>query len=450
MGAAPALTSLAVGCRSGDVQTDAKAGMDLPAELMGQMWPIVLATPEAQGKFVGSSGGWVPLVMNRDLRAAVQQLGASGGLAAARAHAEASAMYREASLMTAYSYIETYGKTPADTDALGTAHLLSVSYALVGDLANARAQSKRLEGSSDPTLPWHRPWAQWLASPSPVWPPDLSTLPVPLPARTAGEWPEIEGMPHYTLPEGGGSALQLADPGALVALALWHAEVARTAAGDKSSAIDTFGARHLWKLEARPSGADLPMELLFGSDFLVPADGAFLAEVTGGAGAAAVDASVASFRARSVVAAMADRARVSGRIDPERAVDLAAELRKVVSGEMKKLNGGNDEASHRRFASIAEVCALRGLALVAEAEGNREVSGILRINAMEKSDGPTACPSGLLSLAAWDASNRYPARGSDILHQLIRRYPSLEAARYGLDVLALRVSRERPQLPPGM
>jgi hypothetical protein len=388
-------------------------------------------------------------VMKRELRSAVRDFGALGGISAARAHAEAAAMYRQAALMAAHSYIETYAKTPSETDPLGTAHVLTVSYALLGDLEQARAQSKRLQGSQDPSLPWHAIWSEWLAGATPSWPPDFAKLPSPLPTPAVGEWPEIEGMPHYALPELAGSSnkLELADPGALVALAQWHAQAARLAAAEQSAAADTFGARYLWPVEARPSVApSLPLEMIFGSDYLVPEDGAFVAELTGPAGPAAVE----SHKASSLLAAIAASSRVDGKIDAERAVDAAAEVRKGFAAEMLKANGGQEDASHRTFAAIAEVAALRALALVAEAEGNREVSGILRINALEKSDGATACPSGMLSLAAWDARNRYPARASDIILQLSRRYPSLEAARYGLDVLSLRVSRERTQLPPGM
>ncbi len=93
---------------------------------------------------------------------------------------------------------------------------------------------------------------------------------------------------------------------------------------------------------------------------------------------------------------------------------------------------------------------LRSLALVAEIGGDRETSGKLRIDAFGRSAKATACPVGLLSLAAWDASNRYPLRALDILHGQASRYPSLEIARYGLDVLGLRVSHERTGETPGM
>jgi hypothetical protein len=53
----------------------------------------------------------------------------------------------------------------------------------------------------------------------------------------------------------------------------------------------------------------------------------------------------------------------------------------------------------------------------------------------------------MLALAAWDASNRYPLRAQEILHGQIKRYPSLEIARYGHDVLGLRVNSESVSTP---
>jgi hypothetical protein len=446
-----ALAAVPVGCGGGEGAGDvtvATAGADLPKELLDQSWPMEYALNDAQDKLIASSEGWVPLLAERNYKTAAKKFGATGGIHAARGHAEAAALYRQGALTAAWSFIETYGKTPQDTDPLGTAHLLAVSYALVGDLENAKLQSARLDAApADPTTAWHAPWKAWIASGA-AWPPDLSSLPLGLPEPAAGEWPELPPPPHYTLAEQGGSTsvLDMADPGALVALALWHDRTARAAAGDQAAAIDTYGARYYLPVEPRPTLTALPVELRFASDYLVPEDGPFVAALTGKEGAAAVDA----YKDKSLLAAMADRARVDGKLDAERAIDMAAGLRaQLVDAARAKANNA-DDAEHRMFADVAQAGALRVLALVAEAEGDRTVSGILRINAMEKSSDWTTCPTGLLSLAAWDASNRYPARGSEILHQQTRRYPSLETARYGLDVLALRVSREGARLPPGM
>jgi hypothetical protein len=189
------------------------------------------------------------------------------------------------------------------------------------------------------------------------------------------------------------------------------------------------------------------MELLFGADLLVPEDGPFLAELHGPAGAAAVD----TWNGKSLLATIAHASRKDGKVDTEMAVDLISDLRARLLERSKAKTNDTVEGHQRTFADIGFVGLLRSLALVAEVEGDREVSGRLRINALEQaSDKSTACPTGLVALAAWDASNRYPIRALDIVHVQSRRFSSLEAARYGLDVMALRVSRERPGETAGM
>jgi hypothetical protein len=151
------------------------------------------------------------------------------------------------------------------------------------------------------------------------------------------------------------------------------------------------------------------------------------------------------------LAELAARSRgAEGRIDPLAAADHLAALRDGLAAEQTAKNGGQAAVFHRVFVEIAAVGATRHLALVAEAEGDREVAGRLRIAAMERSQKESANPAGLMALAAWDAGNRYPMRAQDILHSHLSRFPALEVARYGLDVLALRVSRERPGESAGM
>ena len=191
-----------------------------------------------------------------------------------------------------------------------------MSYAITGQLDAAKAESAKLEkASSDPTLPWHAPWKAWLASGA-AWPPDLSTLPVKLPPPTVGEWPELTELPHYSLPERGGSSARrdMGDPGALVALALWHDAAAAAAVPNDSRRPRTLRAGYRLPVEpAPPPAGDFPPDLLFGSDHLVPGDAAFLAAVEA-SGPSVVDAHVGT----SLVAWLAARSRVDGKMTPKR------------------------------------------------------------------------------------------------------------------------------------
>ncbi len=424
----------------------AAGALHAPAERVAEAWPVQMATEASFGPYAAKPG-YITLVMKRDYRRSVEQLGTQGGLDAARAHTEMSAVYRQAALLSAFALIETYGKTPAPTDPVGTSHLLAVAYAITGELDKARAESAKLDGVTDPTTAWHAPWKVWLAGDA-NWPPDLAGLPLELPAPAPGGWPESGALPHYELPEQNTDSVRdMGDPGSLVALAIWHDRAAEAAAPDAASHARVYRTGYRFPIEPAPADAKpLPMEYLFGSDHFVPGDGAFLADVTGEMGIAAVEKHADS----SLLAWVALSSRIDGKINAERAVDVLAALREDLVSQAAAASGGEPLAHQRQFADMAHVGGLRNLALVAEVEGDREVSGLLRINAMERSQKATACPVGLLALGAWDASNRYPSRAQDILHNHARRLPSLETARYGLDVMALRVSRERPGETPGI
>ncbi len=450
MALALALSVLLPSCSSDSSQQEgaseqsAEAALFSPAEL-DLLWQMKMADNAVRAPFE-SSGGWIQLVMRRDLQRALAGMGGTGGLASARVHAEAADMYRQAALLSANALIETYEKTAKDTDPAEVVHLLTLSHVLKGD----REKAKSVMGSfaADVTGAWHSPWSAWLGSDG-AWPPDLSALPLELPQVAVGQWPDAPGVPTYQLPERDEEArtLDVSDPAILVALSLWHQEASLLASPDDKELLELYGVRYRLPIEGPFSAErELPLELLFGSDFLGGWDASFMAAVLGSDVAAAIE----KYRDRSPLAMMAAKAQRDGKLDAEVSIDLVAQLRSAIVDGMSKKSEGRVEGFHREFAEIGAVGALRNLALVAERQGDRETSGRLRINALERSGKSTACPVAFLSLGAWDAENRYPTRATELLHNLIRRYPSLETARFGLEVLALRVSRERGRQAPGM
>jgi hypothetical protein len=124
----------------------------------------------------------------------------------------------------------------------------------------------------------------------------------------------------------------------------------------------------------------------------------------------------------------------------------ALELREQVRDAMAKASGGRSP-NHRAMAAFIEAGVIRAGMRAADAAGDREAAGLLRIAAKDQSETDAVEPVFLVSLAAWDAGNRNALRAQEILHAQLKRAPGLDAARYALDALHLRVSRDSG---PGM
>lgn len=432
------------GGASDEPSTMEPAAAAFPEARLDETWPVHFATEESLAPVVQQ--GWVKLVNQRHLQQAVQGMDAADATGVARAHLEAALVYEQAAMVAAHSFIEVYENTPQATDPMGAHHLLTVSHAVLGDTEAAKAAAAKLP-ADDVTATWHAPWKAWLEGGA-TWPPDLSTLPLELGDPTPGGWPALPTPPHYEMPEQGTeSKRSMGDPGALVAAALWHRRAAEKGGGEAFAAVATVRAGYGMPVSPKPSAAGpLSYPQLFGSTLLSPGDGAFMADLHGPAGIGAVDTHVDT----SFLAWMAHESRGDdGKISSEKAVDLVSELRLALVERAKARTNGTVTGAQRMFADAATAGAFWSLALVAEAQGDRETSGLLRLNARDKADlgNHLQDPVSLLSLAAWDASNRNVHRAPELLHDQARRYPELEVARYGLDVLALRVQKERIETP---
>lgn len=438
------------GPTDGVVARTADAGPTLPVtgEQLDATW-VLQVVPEAAVAPFASEPGWVSLVMKRDVKTAVQQLGPRGGVAAARAHLEAAALFRQAARLAAESYVQAYGRTPKPTDPVGTAHLVSIGEAIRGDLAAARSASGTARSlTDDPTQPWHAPWAHWLDGEA-TWPPDLTALPLTLPPPTPGTWPDGPTEPQYALVERSEkrSRRTLGDPGVLLAFAQWHEATALVAAPDARDAILRARAGYRLPLDRRSADAastPLPLAFLFGSDHLVSGDVDFLAALPGGEPRSLIQ----DHAPTSVIAAMARPAVRDDGFEASTASDLARALRQALVDRAAQARAGSANAQDVQFATLAQVGALRSLALVAEALGDREASGRLQIAARDAGDGATACPVGLVSFAAWDAANRFTVRGAETIYEQSQIVPELVVARYAVDVLNLRINFDQLAPPP--
>lgn len=424
--------------------------MTVDKALFQATWPMQVVDEKVRVAY--EEPDWVAHTLRRDYRASIALSDGTADLGTARFHADAAAMFRQATLAAAQAYVEYFDPPLArDYDPVEKVHLLLVGKSLTGDFAGAKAQldAVRALGDDSPVSPWAAPWLAWYDNGA-TWPIDLAAFPSSLPPVQPGEWPEVGERPSYVLEEQepGTHEVSLDDPVLLLQLALWHDAAAKQAAGDQAELVDVYGARYRLPIEGPvTSTAALPLEIRFGSDYLHENDAAFMAALYGPQGLAAVDA----FKDTSFLAAVVVAARGSdGKVDNVKAVDIASELRKNWKDEQARAINGQ-HASHAIFADVAVAALYRNLALVAELEGDRETSGKLRIAAKDMGErDAAAAPEGLLALTAWDADNQYTLRGSEIIHQQARWAPSLEVVRTAFDLLGIRVGSTRGGGGPGL
>ena len=75
-------------------------------------------------------------------------------------------------------------------------------------------------------------------------------------------------------------------------------------------------------------------------------------------------------------------------------------------------------------------------------------AGTLRINALDRSVGVAADPVFFTSVAAWDVGNRNPLRAQELVYGLLSRFPPVEASRYPLDAMHIRLGRNAAPATP--
>jgi hypothetical protein len=411
--------------------------------LVAATWPVQMANDAARAPFEGHPG-WSAM-FGRDLNAALAAFGAEGaqGRGLARTHAELAAMYRQGALLAANATRHVYGTDrQADIDPPQVDYVVGVSQALLGACTDAGAALGAASGDGVPAAGlayWTGKAARAPCGSLQLDAPD-GAFPRPAGAPKPGALPTAAPTPHLQFAEQGDEArtVDVTDPAALMALAVWHEDAARAAAPEGEAAfVDAVLAP--WRLagEARPALelTDAGPEWLFSGFALAPADLPFLV-------VAPVDgvAAVTAHAATSPLAAALLPAVAGDAIDPDKVLDLAATVGQQLEQGMATAGGGV-QAFHRPFAEIARVAVLRAGMLVADGAGQYRDAGILRINALERSNGPAGDPVFLLSVAAWDAGNRNPLRAQELIHALAKAHPALEAARTPLDALHIRLSR---------
>jgi len=398
-------------------------------ELVRSTWMVQVADP-AQLDALAGHPGWQAF-HGRDYAKALGAGADWPGIG--RVHAELSALYRQAALVAARSIEQTYREDqrregdPAEVD-----YLLGLASLILGDADQAMTLLGKNGGSSVAALAAaDAAWAARAAAGEPVVAAIADPALFPLAAPAAGQLPETAPAPHYELPETVGNRLiKAADPTVLLQLAAWHEAAAVSAIGAERTAA-LVGPWHL-PCEPPPQvdTSVLTLDDLFLSAFAAADD---LGRAVTGGGA-------------STYGGLIDACAGEGQARAQCTIDAAGKLRKQVLAAMESVGGG-PSPNHRMMAAFAEAGALRAGVRTADGAGDRDAAGLLRIAAKDQSDEAAVEPVFLVSLAAWDVGNRNPLRAQELLHAQLRRAPGLDVARYALDALHLRVSRDSG---PGM
>ena len=441
MGIGGAALFLALGCSRGGPATDESTPVPahLSAELVSSTWQVRMADDATRAPFEGHAG-WTAF-FERDLARALVSFG-DDQRALARVHMLHAGLYRQAALLAARATLEVYGADRQDTDPAGVDHLLAAAALVTGDCAGAAASLKAL-GRGGPNAAARAAMLATVSGGCTDWP-DAPAFPGGTPEGEMGTDPEPDAAPHYQLALVGGRALAATDPLTLQIRSNWHLAQAHAAAPEGEGAV-IDGFMQLWDGEPVDAGTlaqELPDAYLFAGFILAASDLPFLADA-----AAHGAAAVATWAERSPLASSLQSAVVSGAVDPERVIDLAADVGKQIQAAMSTAGGGQD-GFHRPFAQMGRLGVLRAGMVVADGNGQSRDAGILRLNALDLANGPLADPVFALSVAAWDAGNRNPLRAQELMHSLARDYPALEGARYPLDAMHIRLSRNAgPSVP---
>ncbi len=418
----------------------------LAPDVLGSTWQVRMAVAATRAPFEGREG-WTGWFGGRRVAPLEGFVAEKDALAQARAHTEFAAAYRQAAVLAAHATVQVYGVDAQATDPAETSYLVGVSGAVLNDPAWRAKLGAASSSKVAAVAAQDKAWAAWAASGA-TWPADAPTASGPgAPAAdVGGSTPDAGTLPHYALPERGGSLLvDAGDPGTLWSLARWHEARARALAPDAAALVDAL--LDPWRVPAEAKSASVvpevvPDPFLFMSSSTNRGDIAFLADLArSGVSAVATHAKNSPYAAIAQFCTQAPAAGGNPVLSVDCVLDESAALGRAVEEGMKGANNGVEEGFHRAFADFARVGALRAADRVAVAMGDLDTAGRLRINALDRTTGPATDPVFLASVAAWDAGNRNSVRAEEIVHGLLPELPGLDAARIPLDALHVRLSR---------
>ncbi|MCB9766103.1 MAG: hypothetical protein H6739_40380 [Alphaproteobacteria bacterium] len=430
------------GSDSADVETPTSREVAPPA-LVSQSWLVEVAAPEATAALTGQPG-W-QAVYKADYTGAIEAFGGEGP-AAARLHAEAAALYRQALLIQSRAIIQTYKEDQRrEGDPAEVVYLLGLARLIDGDPAGREQIGLSVNSPVEALAAADRAWVARLEAEGGWF--VLSDQPAlfAMPEVKPGVAPPLAEAPHYLVPETVGDLeAGFSDPTALLHAAIWHEQAARAAGGD--ALVDALLAP--WRLApesaSREVPAELPLEALFMGPWSSEADLAFVAEVTGSETPAEV---LQKHSTTSPYAHVIAACAPEGALNVDCLLDDSSALARQYEQAMATAAGA-EAMDHRVFSDFIRAGVLRAAARTATAMGDERTAGVLLLNARDRCINAAADPTFFLALAAWDTGKRNSVRAIQLLHSQVDTLPGLQAARVSLDALHLRVSRDAgPSLP---
>ena len=438
--------SVAVSCVGEEepVETPAPVASTLPAGLVAAAWPVRMADDSVRAPFEAGAG-WGAYFQRDHARALAAFQAEEDAVGVQRVHADLAALYEQAALLGAHATEHAYLHDRQSGDPAETTYLVAVAQGLKGACDDAAATlaslsvAPPLEEAAASLSAWIDEGCAPLSA--------GASLPSPgdLGAVSVGTEPAVESLPHYTFAEQTDAALpvEAGDPAALARRAAWHRAAAREAGASEALLAQVLAPWTIAAPEAASGALDVSDGWLFGGFALSAADLGFLQDARA-RGLAAVE----SWAGDSLLAAALGPAVGEQGVDPQQVLEDALALRKVLVSAMESASGG-PQGFHEPFAKLGQVALLRAGMVLADGNGQYRDAGILRINSLELSEGPGVFdPLFSVSVAAWDVGNRNPLRAQEILHRLSGDYPALGAARYPLDAMHIRLSRNAaPAIP---
>ena len=421
--------------------TESNIAETVPETLLEKTWVFKAIDTTWRGRFEGDVG-W----SNYFNRKYPDALAGASGIAQARLHTEYAVIYRQSALMHAYSTVQVYDNWRQEEDGNDSLYLRGIGNIIIGNFTQGQSDLDSLENANLKT--WSQQWFNVAQNSGFSDQTPLVGHFVNLPEVNAAMTFPSENLPHFSIKTTvEGELSDVTDATELWVRSKWHEAVAKSLV-DNPAVIDIALAPWLLPMEkssmdsvvmsAVDSGVVMSDEWLFLSRYFVSEDLLFLAELKSSQTPALQV--LKKWSDKSVLAQILTNCIENEQLDVQKVLNAAGQTELTLLDMMKKKDG-EAQPLHAFFADFAEQAVLGAGILFAEENEQRQDSGRLRMNAKDMAQQNSKDAILLLEFAAWDASNGYPTRAQDTIHNYEADFPALRVAAIPLGMLQIRVGK---------